>query len=464
MRSTRRALLGVFLLGLVAVLSDGTSSYAKDDGPKEAEPTVDGKDEVLAWKTKDGLEYHYRLPREGRDQKPWTMTVILHGSNLDKRWGFANHSWKEFRPYDLVVSPDGTTPNGNGGFNSLGEAKDVKRVEALIEEIKKALPVERVLLYGHSQGSFFALHYAGAKPDDVQGVVAHASGIWTWTQGGPKSHHQAICFMHGTRDPVVPYGQSLGGYDALKKARYPILRMRSLEGWNHWPAEHNGPVPHTSQQLAWCDAMTGTDPARLERSLDVLADVKDPGQHDFAGLWSAASRVAELEDAPEDLRKKAADLKAKVEALAAKHVEALGAIPDDLAPDGKPWMGHLGLFLRHFDDVPACAELRERFAKVLEARDKKLSKAWGQWWKARKGNDNADAFDAGLVILGEGFLTVAGTDPDITKAMDEWASDAKGNKLSRKATKAWKDVAKALEKGLKDAWKDFEKVNRRFGD
>jgi len=454
----------LLLTGLLLTAPLGVLALAKDDGPKEAEPTVDGKDEMLAWKTKDGLEYYYRLPRECRDEKPWTMTVILHGSNLDRRWGFANHSWKEFRPHDLVVSPDGTTPNGNGGFNSLGEAKDVKRLEALIEEIKKTLPVERVLLYGHSQGSFFALHYAGAKPDDIEGVVAHASGLWTWTQGGPKSHHQAICFMHGTRDPVVPYGQSLGGYEALQKARYPTVRMRSLEGWNHWPAEHNGPVPHTSQQLAWCDAMTSTDPVRLERSLDVLADVKDPGQHDFAGLWRAASRIAALDDVPEALRTKAADLKAKVEALATKHVEAMGAVPDDLAPDGKPWMGHMGLFLRHFDDVPACAELRERFAKVLEARDKKLGKAWSDWWKARKAGDAADGFDAGLTILGEGFLTVAGTDPDVTKAMKEWAEDPKGNKLSRKTTKAWKDLRGDLEKGLEDAWKDFEKVNRRFGD
>lgn len=457
-----RRLVALALLACLLVVAPCPRAQAKDDGPREVAPAADGKDELSTWKSADGLAYNYRLPRLDREHTPWTMTMILHGSNLSRGWGFANHDGKTFRPHDVVVAPDGTTPNGNGGFNFLGEAKDVKRLAALIAELKKALPIERVLLYGHSQGSFFALHYAGAEPDDVNGVVAHASGLWTWSATGPRGHHQAICLMHGTRDPVVPYGQSVGAYEALKKARYPLLRLRSLEGWNHWPAEHNGPVPHTSQQLAWCDGMTSTDPERLERVLELLGDMNDPGQHDVAALHAVAQRIAGLEDLPADLRRRGTDLAAAAETVAGLHLAAIGDIPDGLEPDGKPWMGHLGVFLRQYAGVPACEACRERLAKDLEKLDKRMGKGFDAWWRARKKDDVPDAFEAGLEILGAGFLTVPGTDPDIRALMDDWADHAKQHKLPRKATRAWKDLADALDKGLKDGWKDFEKTNRRF--
>ncbi len=47
------------------------------------------------------------------------MTLILHGSNLSAGWGFWNHKAGEFRADDVVVSPDGSTPNGRGGFKFL---------------------------------------------------------------------------------------------------------------------------------------------------------------------------------------------------------------------------------------------------------------------------------------------------------------------------------------------------------
>ncbi len=453
---------GVVAATLAAVFAAAVPATARDDGPDEIAPATDGRGGVHRWRGADGLEFLYRLPRQARERTPWTMTVILHGSNLSKGWGFANHRWESFRPHDLVVSPDGTTPNGQGGHNFFGEAKDVKRLKALIEEMKEALPIERVLLYGHSQGSFFALHLAGSEPNLVQGVVAHASGLWTWTPTGPRAHHQAICFMHGTRDPVVHYGQSVGGYEALKKARYPLLRLRSLEGWNHWPAEHNGAVPHTSQQLAWCDAVTATDPNRVERALDLLAEANQPGEHDFAALYDAASRIAERSDLPEPLRARAGALRDKVAALAERHAKALGTFPTDLEPDGKAWMGHLGLFLRHFAGTPACEALRERLGSELDGQQKRLAKAWKAWWKAREDDDVPEAFDAGARILRDGFLTPEGTDPDLRKTMDGWAKDAKGYKLPRKAVAAYQALVGDLDKGMKNAWKDYEKVNSTF--
>ena len=105
---------------------------------------------------------------------------------------------------------------------------------------------------------------------------------------------------------------------------------------------------------------------------------------------------------------------------------------------------------------------RERLRKDLEPRQKAVDKAFGAWWRARRKDDVGDAFAAGLDILAEGFLTVEGTDPDIRKAMDAWAAEAREHKLPRKTTRAYADLVKRLDKGLGDAWKDFEKAERTF--
>ena len=206
---------------LGALLSFLASAHAADVPEKEPSPRVRGK--VQKWTSKQGIAYHYRLPEKYDPEAGANLTVILHGSNLDHRWGFANHPYKTFRPDDIVVSPDGTTSNGNGGFNSLGNPADAKRFHVFLEELKSALVVKRTFLYGHSQGSFFAFYYAGEYPEDVDGVVGHASGVWTQTRLGKKGHHQAVVLMHGTQDPVVPYLQSAGSLTAFRDARYPTM-------------------------------------------------------------------------------------------------------------------------------------------------------------------------------------------------------------------------------------------------
>lgn len=36
--------------------------------------------------------------------------------------------------------------------------------------------------------------------------------------------------MHGAANPVVPYGQRVGGLQFYRDARYPHLRLRSRDG------------------------------------------------------------------------------------------------------------------------------------------------------------------------------------------------------------------------------------------
>ena len=461
MRTTTVVILAALLLNAPARAKEG-------DIPDRA-PSAASKGTLCAWKTKDGLVYHHRVPASFDADKGLGLTLILHGSNLDHRWSFANHSRESFRPDDLVVSPDGTTSNGQGGFNFLGEAKDAKRLHALIEELKASFPIRGVYLYGHSQGSFFALYYAGEYPQDVNGVVAHASGVWTWTKQGKTGHPQAIVLMHGTQDPVVPYGQSEGGWQSYTQKGYPTVRLRSLEGWNHWPAEHNvdmhgQAVPHTSQQLAWVEGMTTDDPARLAWCFEFLADDKFRERHDYAGTYLLAKRVADHKAAPEALKARAPKVAAAVEDLAAKHAEALAkAMPGDLAFAKKSWVGHVGMFLRTFNGVPACDALFAKYERALRNAHDRGIKQFTAYWKAMGKNDVEKAFDAGLGAVEDAFLYHQTADFQFRKNMQAWADDGAKQGLSKKSLKRFDAAMKDFEKTLELGMKDFDALNKKYG-
>jgi predicted esterase len=443
------------------------AAHAADTPTKPLDTKLPGTT-VYEAATADGLAYRWRGPRRYDAKAGVDLTLILHGTGLDRTWGFSNHAKDSFRPDDLVISPDGTTPNGKT-FLFLGERKDAKRLHALIEEVKKVFAVRSTFLYGHSQGSFFAVWYAGEHPEDVDGVVAHASGIWGNTRLGAHGHHQAIVLMHGTQDPVVPYVQSPECLPALEDAGYPMARVRSLEGWNHWPAEHNGPVPHASQQLAWVTGMTTKDPARITAALDVLCDVKDAGEHDWAGAWSLGKRVLESPNATDAAKARARKAVEVVEALDRKHAAALASAKPGAPLDATGWAAHLSIYLRQMGELPAAKELATRWRAELDEHRKKANDQFERYWAAaqKKPQDVAAAFDAGVSMIESGFLHARSQDRALRDALSAWrkeaAKDPKRSKLSKKALSraaVIDTMAQAWTKG----WDAYVEVNKTAGD
>ena len=429
---------------------------------KEKEPSPRAKGKLYKWTSKDGITCHYRVPKGYDHEKGANLTLILHGSNLDHRWGFANHSHKTFRTDDIVVSPDGTTSNGRGGFNSLGRPADAKRMHAFHEELKEIFNVKATYLYGHSQGSFFAFYYAGEYPEDVQGVVGHASGVWTQTQTSKKGHHQAIVLMHGTQDPVVPYMQSAGGYTSYVDRKYPVVRLRSLEWWNHWPAEHNGKVPHTSQQLAWVEGMTTSDMERLEACWDVLGKAKVPDEHDYVATYQLAKRIESLEAAPAKLKKNAAGAIKAVDALVQAHIKAL-EIPKDLSFEEGDWITHFAFFMRRFDGIPAADEFVAQWEKGLKKHQKDAVSHLKKYYRALHKGDKAKAFEEGIAAVKKGFLWPECHDNQFRKNVREWRDEAKSLKLAKKKLKEYDAYFAPFDEAMKDGWKSFSKINTKAG-
>lgn len=443
------ACLSLFLASL------GQAATAQEPPKKAIDDAPGGK--VFSWESADGLAYEFRLPKEYDPEVGLNLTFVLHGSNLSRRWTFLNHDPKSFRVDDLVVSPDGTTSNGSGGFNFLQGKKDLQRLRALHEEIQALFPVRSTFLYGHSQGSFFSFLYAGAYPAEVNGVLGHASGTWIGTSASKKHHHQAIVLMHGTADPVVNYGQSVGGLRFYQEQKYPMVRLRSLEGWNHWPAEG-----HAAQQLAWCEAMTTEDPLRIEAAFEELDSVKE--WLDPVALRQVASRAATFEGVSAKTVKAAEKAMEAVDKVMAKH---LAAIEKSLGKntkrslDGRPWVGHTGLFLRSFEGLEGALSLREDWSKSLDAHAAAATKHWPAYRRKRDSNIKA-AFAVGLDLVEEAFLQRTVQDLKFLDRLDGWAKDAKEHDLDRRALKRHAPLITALRDGLEAGAKAFQKVDRRI--
>ncbi|MEZ6014574.1 MAG: hypothetical protein R3F49_05630 [Planctomycetota bacterium] len=438
-----------FAVGAGAGPAPGHEARSADDNPSSA-PGAAKAGKVYQWKAKDGLAFEYRVPKGYDPEVGANLTLVLHGNGLDHRWTFWNHPQDEFRPDDLVVSPDGTTAHSGTGANEfLAGANDVARVKALILELKATWNVRQVFLYGHSQGAFFVYLFAGAEPDLVDGVVGHAGGVWNGTDAPKKAQHQAIGFLHGTNDHI-PYGQAVGGRTFYEERKYPLVHLRTLFGWDHRPHWYQA-----AQVLAWCEGMTSADPARVAAAAEDLADTKRPMGVDWSALRAVAARLQGLEGASAAQSARGVQLVRAVDELADKYVDSI--VKDagkrgfaEFSPGG--WSCELARFLEVFYGTPAADALVKKHSKQLEAVREAGSKARRAAYAAIE-KDSADALDEAITLIEDGYL-----DPAIAEtltAVDKWLEETKA-RLPKKSRARYEELARAWRKAQDEGARDFD--------
>lgn len=442
-----------------SALACAFAAIAVADEPKQRAPSPEAKGEVYEAKAADGLAYQYFVPKDYDKQKGTNLVFILHGSNLDRRWGFANHPAGEFCAQDIVVCPDGTRANASGTFNFMQADKDTGRLHALHLELRKVFNVKETYVYGHSQGSFFAQYYAGQYPDFVNGVVGQASGTWIGTTLSKKHHHIAIALMHGTADPVVPYGQSVAAIAEYEKADYPNCRLRSLIGWNHWPDWNQA-----QQQIWYCVGTASKDSVRAEAAFDALMDVKD-GADEIARYFVARRVLGETFCTPAH-KEKARAVIARVERLAGAHVAALEKAAKDKSAwklEAAPaWIGHSRRFLREYQGVPACETYRKSLADRVEEHVGQAQRAWQEYQKFLE-KDPQRAFAEGIDLVAKAFLADGYVNEEFLTALKGMKGDAKKLKIPATTLKLYDKAIPPYEQALKKGDDEFEKVEKSAG-
>ncbi|MBK7642786.1 MAG: hypothetical protein IPJ19_06985 [Planctomycetes bacterium] len=453
-------------LACALLVSLATTARAED--PPQRAPSADAPAQKLFMTTaKAGeLRYSWVLPKDYDGKTPRNLTVILHGTGGDFHWGYLNNPIGVFRPNDIVVSVDGTSPAG-GSRVFLGEKNDVELFKKFLEELRATFVVDRVFLYGHSQGSFFVAYYMGLCPDTVTGGVAHASGSWNNSLKPKELKKLALVFMHGSLDPVVPYGQSLYSRNDYQERGFPLTHLRRLANYNHWPQ-----AVRATEELDWCQGMTCADPKEaLECALSMLR-TKPADEYqwtsvvDFSGARLVLQRLlgkgpAPLAQVPEDLAKSATEWLAKIDEHADAHVKALRAVlpkKGALVLDGKPWLGHLLPLREDFRGVEAVEKLMTEigFDKLAEAQAKAAKPLYDAWYA--DGKKDSDYAGPVLENIGKCFL-VDGLPWNLREKMKEW----KGKKLdlSPKLAKKWSEWDD-YQKGIEDGWKQYESLWQKW--
>lgn len=454
-------LVGYALVAALTIVATSTDLRA-GDGPPEKEPGPKATGKVYTWKTSDGLAYDFLLPKSYDPEKGITLTFILHGSNGWKGWGFSMHAPGEFRPDDFVVSPEGTTPNGQGGFNSFQNKKDLDRFHKLHQELKELVKVNATYIYGLSQGSFFAHFYAGFHGDEVNGIVAHGSGLWIGSGLKKGNHHQAISVMHGRGDPVYNYSGGVGAREGYVDVKYPMLTFRTLELNLHW-----APWVHQAQQLAWCEGMTSDDPERVGLSLQWMLDVKDSDGwiRDPVASYQVAARAAEMDGVDPKLQTAAKKMMASVEAAAAAHVAAIEKSHTKTKGKltaGAEWVGHAHYFLRDWRGVPTADEFRKKWSKTVDKHDDAAKDGWTDYYKALEKGKKANAMSAAIKAIEKGHLNYWTCDSEMLANIAAWRDDAKDNDIPKTHIKRYDSIVKPFLKAREKGKKSYAGINKKM--
>src|ERR1043165_2682248 len=99
---------------MIALALSLVLSLAARADPPQRVPSADAPAQKLFMNTAKagGLRYSWVLPKDYDGKAPRNVSVILHGTGGDFHWGYLNNPIGVFRPNDIVISVDGTSPDG----------------------------------------------------------------------------------------------------------------------------------------------------------------------------------------------------------------------------------------------------------------------------------------------------------------------------------------------------------------
>jgi polyhydroxybutyrate depolymerase len=161
--------------------------------------------------------YYLHLPPNYDISHPIPLLIALHGrlgtgKRMSTQTGF-NHIAD--REGFMVVYPDGVKRSwaDGRGITRADEqgVNDVAFVERLIETLQGQFSIDRTRIYlvGHSNGGFMALRLSVELFHQFAAAAVVAASLTDSLVNRFKAGRTvSVLFMHGTADPVTPYGGS----------------------------------------------------------------------------------------------------------------------------------------------------------------------------------------------------------------------------------------------------------------
>lgn len=168
--------------------------------------------------------------------KPDSLVVLFHGyGDTGENFVLIGHLWRDLLPNTLFVAPNGPRacpriPSGkqwvsSGNKNQKQILKELKSLtpslNRYIDDLLKtyALPPEKLVLVGFSQGVKVALHAGLRRP--CAGIVAYSGAFLD----DPKEHYLSrppVLLVHGMKDTKAPFSLAQEAEKHLKARHIPV--------------------------------------------------------------------------------------------------------------------------------------------------------------------------------------------------------------------------------------------------
>jgi polyhydroxybutyrate depolymerase len=200
-----------------------------------------------------------QVPTGFDEGKHYPLIVVLHGYSVN---GFIQEAYfgvkaKVDDGTAFVLAPDGTVDSMGHQFWNADPAccdfdhtgvDDSGYLSGLIEDVKAAWPIDRVLLMGHSNGGYMSYRLACDHADLVDGMMVLA-GAYPTTPCQP-SRTVPLLHIHGDQDTEVPYSVAMPS----------VTSWANLDGCGAFSAgptydlDGNVTGAETTSQIASCPA------------------------------------------------------------------------------------------------------------------------------------------------------------------------------------------------------------------
>ena len=273
----------------------------------DVQPADVGPIQMVTWKAADGLEMHgvLSLP-PGREAKNLPVIVMPHGGPEDRDYSvfdwwaqaFAAQGYAVFQP-NFRGSSDYGKAFRDAGFGQWGRKMQTDVSDGLAELARRGVvDPKRACIVGGSYGGYAALagvtvqnglyrcavsvagvsnlaamlSYAG----DAQGSLSATMRYWRSFMGANATFggdiagispanlaaraDAPILLIHGRDDTVVPFGESVGMADALKRAGKPV-EFIPLDGGDHHFLKEDTRIAMVKASVAFVLKYNPPDPA-----------------------------------------------------------------------------------------------------------------------------------------------------------------------------------------------------------
>ena len=381
-----------------AAVADGTNSWYGWQGrcasefrrhaPLEAGRIVDGS-------TKNLLTYCVRAPegyKEG-DAKRWPAVVILHGSNMSARAYVATlaTAWPDIARDHLILGINGEVPSDLGDeprfnfsyVNFMGRStykgfpatdrESPGLISEALDELRKAYPVGRYFVGGHSQGGWLTYSILMNFPERIAGAFPVSCGLMF--QCEPDAYKDEalrvaqrsvpLAVVHGRNDPVQDFGMGQYAANVFGESNWPGLRLFASDTAAHMFAR----LP-VGEAIRWLEAMASDDPEVL------IAFAEEQTESGHLRDAIAALRNAKGLKQSDAQKQRADRLRASIDARAkAKADEFLPGIRKNA--DGS-WVDGFLAYRDEFEFADGAREVMDAFESLRKQHEPPARKAFGE--------------------------------------------------------------------------------------